>query len=189
MLSCMARDSEATKRKLLAAAVAEFADYGISGARIDRIAERAGANKRMLYAYYGNKEQLFETVIGLSLTQFTSTIPLDPGRLPEYAGELFDYLVRHPDRRRLALWRLLERPQASALELASAAGKLSALSRARPHDTALSPNSLLIFVIAIAFAWPNATDPQRDPQPTEVDDQRANVVEAVRRLVISVPTA
>ena len=55
----MPRDSNATKARLLDAAFAEFAAYGIAGARVDRIAEAAGANKRLIYVYFGNKEQLF----------------------------------------------------------------------------------------------------------------------------------
>jgi AcrR family transcriptional regulator len=53
------RDPEATRDRILRAAVAEFAEKGLGGARVDEIAERAGANKRMLYHYFGNKEDLF----------------------------------------------------------------------------------------------------------------------------------
>ena len=48
-----------TRQKILDAALAEFASYGLGGARVDRIAQRAGANKRMLYYYFGDKEGLF----------------------------------------------------------------------------------------------------------------------------------
>jgi AcrR family transcriptional regulator len=53
------RDPEATKRRILAAAKAEFARKGLGGARVDDIAARAKINKRMLYHYFGNKEELF----------------------------------------------------------------------------------------------------------------------------------
>jgi len=53
------RDPERTRASILASATAEFARYGLGGARVDRIAERAGANKRMLYYYFGDKEGLF----------------------------------------------------------------------------------------------------------------------------------
>ena len=49
------RDPERTRHRILSAATEEFARYGLGGARVDRIAARAGANKRMLYYYYGNK--------------------------------------------------------------------------------------------------------------------------------------
>jgi len=53
------RDPERTRARILDAATAEFARYGLGGARVDRIAQRAGANKRMLYYYFGSKEALF----------------------------------------------------------------------------------------------------------------------------------
>jgi AcrR family transcriptional regulator len=53
------RDPARTRSKILDAATVEFARYGLGGARVDRIAERAGANKRMLYYYFGSKEALF----------------------------------------------------------------------------------------------------------------------------------
>ncbi len=50
------RDPEATKARILAAALREFSAKGISGARVDAIAARAKVNKRMLYYYFGSKE-------------------------------------------------------------------------------------------------------------------------------------
>jgi AcrR family transcriptional regulator len=57
------RNPERNKDRILRAATGEFARFGLGGARVDRIAERAGANKRMLYYYYGNKEALFLAVL------------------------------------------------------------------------------------------------------------------------------
>jgi AcrR family transcriptional regulator len=57
------RDPEATREAILTAATDEFAAYGLGGARVDRIAERAGINKRMLYYYFGQKEDLFLAVL------------------------------------------------------------------------------------------------------------------------------
>ena len=53
------RNPEITKRSILDAALEEFSTYGLGGARVDRIAERSGVNKRMLYHYFGNKDALF----------------------------------------------------------------------------------------------------------------------------------
>ncbi len=52
-----------TQARILDAALAEFAENGLAGARVDEIAARAGANKRMLYAYFGSKEELWVTVL------------------------------------------------------------------------------------------------------------------------------
>lgn len=60
------RDPEKNRARILAAATGEFARHGLGGARVDRIAARAGANKRMLYYYYGNKDDLFLAVLEAS---------------------------------------------------------------------------------------------------------------------------
>ncbi len=57
------RDASATKSRILSAAKREFALYGLGGARVDNIAERAKANKRMIYHYFGGKEALFTAVL------------------------------------------------------------------------------------------------------------------------------
>jgi AcrR family transcriptional regulator len=53
----------ATRQRILDAALAEFAEKGLAGARVDEIAARAGANKRMLYAHFGSKEELWMVVL------------------------------------------------------------------------------------------------------------------------------
>jgi AcrR family transcriptional regulator len=57
------RDPEATKQRVLDAAKAEFARYGLAGARVDAIADRAKANKQMIYHYFGSKQDLFLAVL------------------------------------------------------------------------------------------------------------------------------
>lgn len=59
----MPRDPDATRKRILAAAKVEFARKGLGGARVDDIASRAKANKRMLYHYFGNKEDLFQRTL------------------------------------------------------------------------------------------------------------------------------
>ena len=57
------RDASATRARILKAAKAEFATKGMAGARVDQIAARAKVNKRMLYVYFGNKDELFLAVL------------------------------------------------------------------------------------------------------------------------------
>ena len=57
------RDADRSQLTILAAARDEFADLGLGGARMDRIAERAGVNKRLIYYYFEDKEKLFEAVL------------------------------------------------------------------------------------------------------------------------------
>jgi AcrR family transcriptional regulator len=63
------RDPGRTRQKILEAATAEFARHGLGGARVDQIAGRAGANKRMLYYYFGSKENLFLAVLEAAYAQ------------------------------------------------------------------------------------------------------------------------
>jgi len=57
------RDPERTREAILAAAETEFAAKGLSGARVDAIARRARANKRMIYHYFGSKDRLYAAVL------------------------------------------------------------------------------------------------------------------------------
>ena len=57
------RDADRSQATILAAARDEFAEHGLGGARVDRIAERAGLNKRLIYYYFTDKEQLFRAVL------------------------------------------------------------------------------------------------------------------------------
>ena len=57
------RNSARTRAAILAAARDEFCEQGFNGARVDAIADRAKANKRLLYHYFGNKEALYSAVL------------------------------------------------------------------------------------------------------------------------------
>ncbi len=57
------RDPVATQNRILKAAKREFAQKGLGGARFDVVAEKAKSNKRMIYHYFGSKEQLFQKVV------------------------------------------------------------------------------------------------------------------------------
>src|ERR1700744_938986 len=56
----MPRDSEATRTRILEAAIEEFSAHGLAGARIDRVAEAAAANKRSIYVYFKSKEKVID---------------------------------------------------------------------------------------------------------------------------------
>ena len=57
------RDAAATQRRILDAALTEFATHGHGGARIDRIAEAAGVSKPMIYSYFGDKDALYAAAL------------------------------------------------------------------------------------------------------------------------------
>ena len=57
------RDPEGMRIRILEAAKQEFSAHGLAGARVDRIAAKAGANKRMLYYHVGKKDDLYLEVL------------------------------------------------------------------------------------------------------------------------------
>jgi AcrR family transcriptional regulator len=66
------RNADRTRQRILDAALEEFSRHGLGGARVDRIAQRAAANKRMLYYYFGDKDGLFLAVLERSYMQIRS---------------------------------------------------------------------------------------------------------------------
>ena len=99
-----ARDPERTRAAILAAATREFAAHGFGSARVDAIADRAQINKRMLYHYFGNKEDLYLAVLEDSYRGIRSAerklhleaLPPEEGmrRLVTFTWE---YFLEHPE--------------------------------------------------------------------------------------------
>lgn len=96
--------AEATRRRILDAARAEFAANGLAGARVDDIAARAGANKRMIYAYFGNKEDLWVAVLEAAYAdkreeeRALRVDDLPPGEaMARLVRFNLRYTARHPD--------------------------------------------------------------------------------------------
>ncbi len=86
-LHVVARDPQRTRERILAAALAEFSEKGLAGARVDGIARRARVNKRMLYHYFGNKDVLFREIMKRKLEQragWAAAPPDDPGETLTY---------------------------------------------------------------------------------------------------------
>ncbi|MEO7853084.1 MAG: TetR/AcrR family transcriptional regulator [Rubrivivax sp.] len=94
----------AARASILAAARAEFAAKGLTGARVNQIAARAGVNKQLLYYYFGSKDQLYRTALEHVYAEIRALergLELDQSP-PEQAmttlvGFSFDYLSQHPD--------------------------------------------------------------------------------------------
>src|SRR3569833_2106239 len=93
----MVYDSAATRARRLEAAHAEFVAHGLAGARVERIAKAAGANKQGIYAYFGSKEALFNAVLTARFRGLTAMVPFTPGALGAWAGALFDAYVADPE--------------------------------------------------------------------------------------------
>jgi AcrR family transcriptional regulator len=87
-----------TRDKILKAATAEFAQYGLAGARVSRIVTNAEANPRMLYHYFGSKAELYIAVLEEALGALRSQeLALDVEQLAPIEGllQLFDFMNHH----------------------------------------------------------------------------------------------
>ena len=110
------RDSRKSKEDILNAAEIEFAQKGIYGARVDEIAARAGINKRMIYEYFGSKEELYKAVLAAVYGRLARR---EVGLLSENIPCIeairriiilyFDYLKNNPTYVNLILWENLNK--------------------------------------------------------------------------------
>ena len=154
----MVRDSEATRRRLLDAARAEFAEYGIAGARVDRIAEAARSNKAQIYHYYGSKDALFDAVWEDLVVKVTEETPLDVNDLAGYAVRLADGFLAAPQFARLIGWQRLERSNDPPHEVAvtstlEKADAIAAAQKAGLVSKRFDSRVLLGLLIYIASFW------------------------------------
>ena len=98
-------------RGILVAAMAEFADHGFAGARVDAIAARNPTSKRMLYCHFGSKQGLYSAALAQAYQQMRQRRPvlaptagLPPLQaLRNWAGEVFDAHAANPQFIRLVM--------------------------------------------------------------------------------------
>jgi TetR/AcrR family transcriptional regulator len=102
------RDPEATRRRILAAALREFSAKGISGARVDAIAARAKVNKRMIYYYFGSKDGLFREILRRRFQE--RSVMLNAGAATGVGGLATRYrnVESDPTYVRLLMWESLQ---------------------------------------------------------------------------------
>ncbi|GAA1968324.1 TetR family transcriptional regulator [Amycolatopsis minnesotensis] len=184
------RDGQATRRRLLDAATAEFAAYGIAGARVDRISANAKANKAQLYGFFGDKDGLFDAVFQEHADAIVNAVPITADDLPGYAVGLYDACLVHPELVRLATWARLERTPAGPLvrdRAEQSTAKLEAVATAQRDghiDPAFDPADVLAMVSTMALTW----SPVSLFRPVSNDDPEADharrrqaLAETVRR--------
>jgi AcrR family transcriptional regulator len=177
---------------ILAAARSEFAQYGLAGARIDRIAKSAAASKERLYAHFTDKEALFRSVVAADMAEFFAAVTLRGDAIPEFVGDIFDLAWRRPEHLRMITWANLEglaldpppveggEPVATrdigVIEAAQAAGQV---------DAAWEPMDLLVLLFGIGLAWAQSPHPDAlTADPAIVAARRAAAVEAARRIIV-----
>ncbi|MFB7334924.1 TetR/AcrR family transcriptional regulator [Streptomyces adustus] len=192
-----ARDPEATKARIFEAAVAEFARYGIAGARIDRIAADAKANKQLIYAYFGNKAELFSQVLGKCMLDLAVAVPVDADDIEGWLDRLMDYHAAHPELLRLLFWEGLEYGTTELPDETERqehyARKVAALQDGQDRGVvsdAIPARDLLFLLVALAN-WATVV-PQMSrvlvgPGETDRDRLRESIKEAGRRLTTRRP--
>ncbi|MBW8088893.1 TetR family transcriptional regulator [Streptomyces hygroscopicus subsp. hygroscopicus] len=154
---------EAARQRLIEAATAEFAAYGIAGARIDRISDSSSVSKAQIYKYYRSKDELFDAVFTAHLEMIVETVPLTGDDLPGYAVRLYDSHLARPELVRLATWARLERTPTGDL-FHSMPGhddaKLRSIADAQAQglvDPSLSPSDVLNIVTSMSMTWSPAS--------------------------------
>ena len=192
----VATDPEGTRQRIFDAAVEEFAAHGNAGARVDRIAEKARANKESIYRYFGTKDELLRRVLDRFLDERGEQLLPQSQDMDDYAAGLFRYFVAHPEFLRLSLWEGLEfgaTPDSSTIErrrqhyqdkLASIAEQQQAGS----IDPDLDPRHLLVVILGVANYWHVLPQLVRiifgaEPDAATLERHEQFVAEAVRRIV------
>lgn len=182
--------AEETKARILEAAFREFAEHGVSGARVDRIARSAGCNKNLIYVYFESKEGLFATVLDRHLADAYAGLKFSPENLPDLARRVFDYAQANPDVYRLLAWSTLERTAAMPATRESEHARKLPLIREQQEAGGIRndapPALILMAVLALATAWSPAfpfgvtANPDADLAPDAV---REGIADMVGRIV------
>jgi AcrR family transcriptional regulator len=178
--------AEQTKTRILDAAFREFAEHGVAGARVDRIAANAACNKNLIYVYFGSKEALFATVLDRHLSDSYAGLPFTADNLPDLARRVFDHAQANPDVYRLLAWATLERtaalPPSREREHDRKLPLIAAQQKAGTINPDAPPALILMAVLALATAWSpvfpfGATaSPGTDLPPDTVRDTIADLV-------------
>jgi AcrR family transcriptional regulator len=183
------RNAEATKERILEAALAEFSAHGIAGARVDRIAATARCNKNLIYVYFEDKETLFTTVLQKHLRRVHDEQPFTPDDLPGYAARVFDFAMANPALMRLLAWSALEQEAKDQADrgptLDAKEAALAEAQNAGRVGTAFAPDFLVRALLSLATAWSaaGALGPPLDPKAADRRAElRESIVEAVRLL-------
>lgn len=176
------------RSRILLAARAEFAAFGLAGARIDRIARAAAASKERLYAHFTDKAALFQAVLDVNAIEFHQAATLDPTDVPAFVGEVFDHAHEHPEILRMLTWARLEGVEYDLPGGEGAPeGKLAAIREAQKSghvDPSWAPEELLPILFGVAQAWVQAPLMAHAQAPsTPLAAHRASAVEAARRIL------
>jgi len=174
------------ERRILEAAREEFAQYGLAGARVDRIARGASTSKDRIYAHFSDKVALFQAVLDLNVQDFFESVTLRADDVVQFVADLFDHSVENPDHLRVLTWARLEGFQYE-LDTKVASMKVAAIAEAQERglvDPAWEPAILLELLFAIGHSGAQSPGP-RTPllDKTLAPAFKRGAVEAASRLI------
>jgi AcrR family transcriptional regulator len=169
------RDAQATRRRLLDAASTEFAQYGMAGARVERIAEAADSNKAQIYHYFGSKTQLFNAVCEQAIAQMEAEVP-------------------RPEIMRLCTWQRLERTDSepSPAGSAYARAQIDAIAQAQKSGDLpahFHSGFLLGLVLHLATGWVSVSPEFEAAIDVPDPEERARHIEDAIRTLLAQPVA
>ena len=181
----------ATPDRILDAAIEEFVEHGLAGARVDRIADRAGANKQLLYRHFGSKEGLFDAAVRAMAQRFDQIRRTLPETLEERLPYYFERATEDQQWVRLLQWEALQSGDGPAVnETERRAHMAQAVEAVRADQAAgilpadLDPAQLFLSFQALAAhpsAFPQMTRFITGMNPTD-PAFRAQRAEFLRRL-------
>ncbi|RBQ03076.1 TetR/AcrR family transcriptional regulator [Pedobacter miscanthi] len=110
------RDKEKSKQKFLDAVEKILHSKGFSGLKVNDIARTAGLDKKLMYTYFGGRDQLIDEYIRSQ--DFWSNVKNEPGDpIADDGGKMFskamllsqfDYVFKNKEFQKILLWGLLE---------------------------------------------------------------------------------
>ena len=197
---------EKTREGILQAAIAEFVQQGLSGARVDAIAERTHTSKRMIYYYFGSKEGLYVAVLEEAyrrMRAIEAQLQLDDlppeDALRKLVGFTVDYQLAHPEFMRLVMTENIHRgeylrrsaviqklnvPAIDGLKRVLERGQAAGVFRSGldPVDVHMSISALSVFNVANRYTFSLIF--QRDfDAPATMIARRDSIIEMVVRFV------
>lgn len=191
----MGWDVAGRKRRILDAAVVEFAAHGPDGTTIERIARAAGVNKERVYSYFGGKDELFARVLREELAKVARDVPVESFAtedVGDYAGRVYDYHREHPELGRLMRWEglMFDTEVPDEAERREYYGyKVTAMSDGQDKGRVtsdLDTDHLMFLVLSLAGWWSAVpqvarmiTSPESEAEHTR---RRTSVIKAARRL-------
>jgi TetR/AcrR family transcriptional regulator len=183
------RSTTELRAEILAAARTEFAQYGLAGARIDRIARAARASKERLYAHFKDKDTLFRVLTAQDSAEFHNAVPIRAEAVAEFAGEVYDLAIRWPEHVRMMTWArlegvMLDEPERDGEPVLHSLGAIAEAQQRGLVDASWQPFDLFVLLFGIGLAWAHSPAVRAvTDDPVVVAQRRDAAIEAARRVV------